>query len=80
MLSNSVLYNDTDDEKLVAKYRSLAETDWDNHIIYSRLAIALASATGTGWVSNSIHAWIFGPRPYTNIYQEWGNSSKSSKG
>lgn len=79
-LSNSVLYNDTDDEKLVAKYRSLAETDWDNHIIYSRLAIALASATGTGWVSNSIHAWIFGPRPYTNIYQEWDNSSKSNKG
>lgn len=79
-LKNSNLYNSTDDEKLVSKYRSKAESEWTKHIIYSRLAIALASATGTGWVSNSIHAWIFGPRPYTNIYQEWDSSSKIGKG
>ena len=79
-LKNSNLYNTTDDEKLVSKYRSEAENDWVNHRIYSRLAIALASATGTGWVSNSIHAWVFGPRPYTNIYQEWGTSPKIKEG
>ena len=79
-LKNSNSYNTTDDEKLVSKYRLEAESDWTNHIKYSRLAIALASATGTGWVSNSIHAWVFGPRPYTNIYQEWGSSSKLEEG
>lgn len=79
-LNNTKMYHTTDDEKLVSQYRSSAEKDWNDHIIYSRLAIALASATGTGWVSNSIHAWVFGPRPYTNIYQEWETSSKSKKG
>ena len=79
-LENSNLYNTTDDEKLISKYRSDAESDWTNHITFSRLAIVLASATGTGWVSNSIHAWIFGPRPYTNIYQEWGLPSKIEEG
>lgn len=79
-LSNTDLYHQTDDEKLVAKHRAAAEKDWGNHIIYSRLAIALASATSTGWVSNSIHAWVFGPRPYTNIYQEWDSSSELNKG
>ena len=79
-LKNSNLYKSTDDEKLISKYRSKAESEWTNHIIYSRLAIALASATGTGWVTNSIHAWIFGPRPYTNIYQEWDSSPKIGKG
>ena len=38
--------------------------------MYSKLAIALAGSTITGWVSNSVHAWVFGPRTYTNIYQK----------
>ena len=69
-LQNMKLYNATDDEKKVSAYRASAEKDWDDHVIYSKLAIALAGSTITGWVSNSVHAWVFGPRPYTNIYQK----------
>ena len=66
-LQNLKLYNATDDEKEVSAYRASAEKDWDDHVMYSKLAIALAGSTITGWVSNSVHAWVFGPRPYTNI-------------
>ena len=69
-LQNQKLYNATDDEKEVSAYRTSAEKDWDDHVMYSKLAIALAGSTITGWVSNSVHAWVFGPRPYTNIYQK----------
>ena len=69
-LQNRKLYNATDDEKEVSIYRASAEKDWDDHVMYSKLAIALAGSTITGWVSNSVHAWVFGPRPYTNIYQK----------
>ena len=69
-LQNLKLYNATDDEKEVSAYRASAEKDWDDHVMYSKLAIALAGSTITGWVSNSVHAWVFGPRPYTNIYQK----------
>ena len=69
-LQNRKLYNATDDEKEVSAYRVSAEKDWDDHVMYSKLAIALAGSTITGWVSNSVHAWVFGPRPYTNIYQK----------
>ena len=69
-LQNRKLYNATDDEKEVSAYRASAEKDWDDHVMYSKLAIALAGSTITGWVSNSVHAWVFGPRPYTNIYQK----------
>ena len=69
-LQNLKSYNTTDDEKEVSAYRASAEKDWDDHVMYSKLAIALAGSTITGWVSNSVHAWVFGPRPYTNIYQK----------
>ena len=69
-LQNLKLYNATDDEKEVSAYRASAEKDWDDHVMYSKLAIALAGSTITGWVSNSVHAWVFGPRPFTNIYQK----------
>ena len=69
-LQNLKLYNATDDEKEVSAYRASAEKDWDDHVMYSKLAIVLAGSTITGWVSNSVHAWVFGPRPYTNIYQK----------
>ena len=69
-LQNRKLYNATDDEKEVSAYRASAEKDWDDHVRYSKLAIVLAGSTITGWVSNSVHAWVFGPRPYTNIYQK----------
>jgi len=69
-LQNRKLYNETDDEKEVSTFRASAEKDWDDHVMYSKLAIALAGSTITGWVSNSVHAWVFGPRPYTNIYQK----------
>ena len=69
-LQNLKLYDATDDEKEVSAYRASAEKDWDDHVMYSKLAIALAGSTITGWVSNSVHAWVFGPRPYTNIYQK----------
>ena len=69
-LQNLKLYDATDDEKEVAAYRASAEKDWDDHVMYSKLAIALAGSTITGWVANSVHAWVFGPRPYTNIYQK----------
>ena len=70
-LKNSKLYHGTNDEKEVADYRAAAENDWNDHKKYSQLAIVYAAATGTGWIANSIHAWIVGPRPYTNIYQQW---------
>ena len=78
--SNLTLYNETDDEKEVAKYRTNAESDWDDHVTFSALAIAFAGATGTGWVANSIHAWIVGPRPYKNLYQKWDPKSPNTTG
>jgi len=79
-LQNRKLYNATDDEKEVSAYRASAEKDWDDHVIYSKLAIALAGSTITGWVSNSVHAWVFGPRPYTNIYQKGLSQTAVPKG
>ena len=79
-LENVKLYDATDDEKEVEMYRTLAEKDWNNHVAYSKLAIALAGTTLTGWVSNSIHAWVFGPRPFTNIYQKGISQSTYPKG
>ena len=70
-LKNSKLYDETNNEKDISDYRTAAENDWNDHKKYSQLAIIFASATGTGWIANSIHAWIVGPRPYTNIYQQW---------
>jgi len=78
--SNLTLYNETDDEKEVAKYRTNAESDWDDHVRFSALAIAFAGATGTGWVANSIHAWIVGPRAYKNLYQKWDPKSPNTTG
>ena len=69
-LQNSINYNNSNDERVIALSRKNAEKDWDEHVLYSRLAIGLGSATILGWISNTIHAWIFGPRPHTNIYQE----------
>ena len=79
-LQNRKLYNATDDEKEVSAYRASAEKDWDDHVMYSKLAIALAGSTITGWVSNSVHAWVFGPRPYTNIYQKGLSQTAVPKG
>ena len=70
-LKNSKLYDGSNDEKEIEDYRAAAENDWNDHKKYSQLAIVYAAATGTGWIANSIHAWIVGPRPYTNIYQQW---------
>ena len=78
--SNLTLYNETDDEKEVAKYRTNAESDWDDHVKFSALAIAFAGATGTGWVANSIHAWIVGPRAYKNLYQKWDPKPPNTTG
>ena len=78
--SNLTLYNETDDEKEVAKYRTNAESDWDDHVRFSALAIAFAGATGTGWVANSIHAWIVGPRAYKNLYQKWDPKFPNTRG
>ena len=79
-LQNRKLYNATDDEKEVSAYRASAEKDWDDHVMYSKLAIVLAGSTITGWVSNSVHAWVFGPRPYTNIYQKGLSQTEVPKG
>ena len=79
-LENVKLYDATDDEKEVEMYRTSAERDWNDHVGYSKLAIALAGTTLTGWVSNSIHAWVFGPRPFTNIYQKGISQSTYPKG
>lgn len=78
--SNLTLYNETNDEKEVAKYRTNAESNWDDHVKFSAFAIAFAGATGTGWVANSIHAWIVGPRPYKNLYQKWDPKSPNTTG
>lgn len=78
--SNLKLYNETDDEKEVANYKTSAENNWDDHVKFSSLAIAFAGATGTGWVANSIHAWIVGPRAYKNLYQKWDPTSPKTTG
>ncbi len=77
---NSKLYHGTNDEKEVANYRTAAENDWNDHVTFSALAIAFAGATGTGWVANSIHAWIVGPRAYKNLYQKWDPKSPNTTG
>ena len=78
--NNSKLYRETNDEKDVANYRAAAENDWNDHVKFSALAIAFAGATGTGWVANSIHAWIVGPRAYKNLYQKWDPKSSNTAG
>ena len=77
---NSKLYHGTNNEKQVADYRAAAENDWNDHVTFSALAIAFAGATGTGWVANSIHAWIVGPRAYKNLYQKWDPKSPNTTG
>ena len=77
---NSKLYHGTNDEKEVANYRTSAENDWNDHVTFSELAIVFAGATGTGWVANSIHAWIVGPRAYKNLYQKWDPKSPNTTG
>ena len=77
---NSKLYHGTNNEKEVADYRAAAENDWNDHVTFSALAIAFAGATGTGWVANSIHAWIVGPRAYKNLYQKWDPKSPNTTG
>ena len=77
---NSKLYHGTNDEKEVANYRTAAENDWNDHVTFSALAIAFAGATGTGWVANSVHAWIVGPRAYKNLYQKWDPKSPNTTG
>ena len=77
---NSKLYHGTNHKKDVADYRAAAENDWDDHVTFSALAIAFAGATGTGWVANSIHAWIVGPRAYKNLYQKWDPKSPNTTG
>ena len=77
---NSKLYHGTNDEKEVANYRTAAENDWNDHVTFSELAIVFAGATGTGWVANSIHAWIVGPRAYKNLYQKWDPKSPNTTG
>ena len=77
---NLKLYHGTNDEKEVANYRTAAENDWNDHVTFSALAIAFAGATGTGWVANSIHAWIVGPRAYKNLYQKWDPKSPNTTG
>jgi len=78
--NNSKLYHGTNDEKEVTNYRAAAENDWNDHVKFSALAIAFAGATGTGWVANSIHAWIVGPRAYKNLYQKWDPKSTNTTG
>ena len=77
---NSKLYHGTNDEKEVTNYRTAAENDWNDHVTFSALAIAFAGATGTGWVANSVHAWIVGPRAYKNLYQKWDPKSPNTTG
>ena len=77
---NSKLYHGPNDEKDVANYRTAAENDWNDHVTFSALAIAFAGATGTGWVANSVHAWIVGPRAYKNLYQKWDPKSPNTTG
>jgi hypothetical protein len=79
-LKNLNLYGSSDDVQKVTGFRTQAEIDWEKHKKYSELAIAFAGATGTGWVANSIHAWIIGPRPYKNIYQKWESQKPNTAG
>ena len=79
-LANLKLYDETDDEKEVAKYRTNAENDWNDHVKFSALAIAFAGASGTGWVANSIHAWLVAPRANKNLYQKWNPKSSNTTG
>ena len=79
-LKNIENYNNTDNEKEVAEYKAQAESDWDDHVKFNNLMIAFAGATGTGWIANSIHAWIVGPKPLKNIYQKWDPPSSAESG
>ena len=38
---------------------------------YSELTILFAKAIGVGWLTNTLHAWIVGPRPKTKIHRKW---------
>ncbi len=73
-------YNNTDDEKEIAYFRKQAEINHDNHILFNNLVISFVGATSTGWLANSIHAWIVGPRPNKNIYKKWDLKNNSDSG
>ena len=79
-LNNQILYHASNDEQEVENYRNAAEKDWDNHVLYSKVAIILAGTTVTGWISNSIYAWAFGPRPQSNIYKQGVSDAPSTAG
>ncbi len=70
-LSNQKLYTNSEDEKDVANYRLSAEKDWNNHKMYSELTILFTKVIGVGWLTNTLHAWIVGPRPRTKINRKW---------
>ena len=70
-LLNLELYHNSNNEKEVANYRGLAEQDWENHKMYSELAIFCVKIIGVGWITNTLHAWIVGPRPSFKIYKKW---------
>ena len=67
-------------KQTLENYRNAAEKDWDNHVLYSKVAIILAGTTVTGWISNSIYAWAFGPRPQSNIYKQGVSDAPSTAG
>ena len=55
--------------------------DWEYHFYkwlketegYERLGpeYNIAKAIGVGWLTNTLHAWIVGPRPKTKIHRKW---------
>tara|TARA_B100001250_G_scaffold414472_1_gene453085 strand:+ start:3712 stop:4608 length:897 start_codon:yes stop_codon:yes gene_type:complete len=67
-------YDETDDVKEIASFRSLASKEHANHIKYNKLIISFAAATGTTWIANSVHAWVVGPRPSLKIYRKWDST------
>ena len=67
-------YDETNDEKEIARFRKLAITEHANHLKYNKLIISFAAATGTTWIANSLHAWVVGPRPSLKLYREWDST------
>tara|TARA_A100001011_G_scaffold399294_1_gene507274 strand:+ start:4155 stop:5051 length:897 start_codon:yes stop_codon:yes gene_type:complete len=71
-------YDETDDVKEIASFRTLASKEHANHIKYNKLIISFAAATSTTWIANSIHAWVVGPRPSLKIYRKWDSTKTTA--
>ena len=67
----SKLYEESSEQVEFDEYRSLSNSEWEEHKKYNSALIYTSIASGSLWLANGIHAYIVGPRPKKDIIQKW---------